>query len=62
MQFDTPDVCTLNFNEQQQDKNSWLRWFICLLPLDEAVAYRAVFVTVSGSDGRMGGNALELAK
>ena len=27
------------------------------LPLDEAVATRAVFVIVSGSDGRTGGNA-----
>ena len=27
------------------------------LPLDEAIASRALFVVVSGSDGRVGGNA-----
>ena len=29
------------------------------LPLDEAIASRRVFVIVSGSNGRVGGNALE---
>ena len=35
---------------------------LVLLPLDEAIAYRAVFVIVSGSDGRADGKAFEAAK
>ena len=30
---------------------------LTFLPLDEAIASRAVFVIVSGSDGQAGGNA-----
>ena len=34
-----------------------LRMLHILLPLDEAIASKAVFVIVSGSDGRAGGRA-----
>ena len=37
--------------------NDALVRFIQFLPLDEAIASRAVFVIVSGSDGRTDGNA-----
>ena len=51
------DVVTTHFVSQPE--------FPSYLPLDEAVASRAVFVIVSGSDGRTGGRAetlLEPAK
>ena len=36
----------------------YLRWFFSFLSLDEAIAYKAVFVMVSGSTGGLaGGNA-----
>ena len=41
----------------------WLYDFFSFLPLDEAIASRAVFVIVSGSDGRADGRThLEPAK
>ena len=37
--------------------NSYILYTVYVLPLDEAVASRAVFVIVSGSDVRAGANA-----
>ena len=49
LSFDTIRYSTVRMRQTQANRS--LRFF----PLDEAIASRAVFVIISGSDGRAGG-------